>query len=1236
MKRKLFWLAPIGLVLLLLAGAFAWLMASESGLRWAQARVATLLPGTLQLQRLDGRLVGPLHVEGLRYRDAGTDLRIDRLTFDWSPLALLAGRLHIDELSVNGVRLGLRPSTEPKPSAGLPTLPLSVRIERLELADIRIERAGQTPYAIESLELAVRTRRDVFEIERFEIRAQDFELSAQGALAIGGGSERLTMAWRVTPPGAATLTGDGEISGNLSKLAVVQRLSAPVSAVLQAHVSDLFSKPKWTADLNLPPAALNKLKPGQDGIVGLTLTANGDRARFQAQGKLHVRYPALPDVNGTLRAHGNTDGGITLDELALTAGAAKLIADAKYHVRGETVDLRLRWNNLQWPLAGTPSVRSPSGELRIDGTLRAYRVALTTETARARVPAADWTIAGHGDGAHVAFDTVVVKTLGGAIQGNARVAWTPRLAWDAQLDGKALNPSMHWREWPGAIAFTAHAAGNADDIDLELSQLGGQLRGQSVDARARVVRRGAHYPVLAAALQHGNARVDVTGGLEAQWDLSWQVDVPDLAAVLPHAAGRIAGNGHVGGNRDTPALQARLNAAGVAYEETRIEKLDVDAAVDLADRSGSRIDVRLADALLAERTVTQLILHADGYLADHTATVDVAMAGTQAQLRLIGAYREREWRATLADGALTLGGQRWTLANRPRILAGAKRLALDNSCWSAAPAQICARVDWNSAGESTAAFTAERAPLALFAALLPQPVELQGRFDASAKARINAGRIVDADAGFEAAAGSARLATSETGTAFDYRQVRARLRIDASGLRADAAVTLAGGDGGNMTLALPQFDKSGAGDATQPVAGQLKLTIRDLAPLAALLPDLRNLTGALDADIALAGTLADPAVRGRVQLTDASARIVATGILVRDVRLIVRADGRGQLRLNGFVRSGNGELGLSGTLNLEKGLAWRADVHIVGSDFYLVDLPDTEIDVSPDLRVRLAPGEVNVEGAVVIPRARITMRPRPASVTPSPDVVVVGDADTANAPVPRWNVGARIQLTLGDHVAFDGFGLTGNISGSLAIVDTPDQVPTARGELRIANGKYEAYGQKLEIERGRLLFVGGPVDDPGVDVRAVRHIDQIVAGVEVRGTLKSAELTLFSDPAMSDSDALSYLLFGKPLESANAAQGATLAAAARALKLAGGERLAQRLGQRFGIEEVDIEKSPGTDQAALVLGKHLSPRLYINYSIGLFESVNVFRIRYQLATHWILQAESGDRKGGDLLYTIER
>jgi translocation and assembly module TamB len=89
--------------------------------------------------------------------------------------------------------------------------------------------------------------------------------------------------------------------------------------------------------------------------------------------------------------------------------------------------------------------------------------------------------------------------------------------------------------------------------------------------------------------------------------------------------------------------------------------------------------------------------------------------------------------------------------------------------------------------------------------------------------------------------------------------------------------------------------------------------------------------------------------------------------------------------------------------------------------------------------------------------------------------------------------------------------------------------------------------------------------------------------------------------------------------------------------------VAKKLASRFGLQEAKIESTGGIKESSLVVGKYLSPRLYVNYGLGLFSPVNTFTIRYLLGRNWNLQAQQGAAVGGqgqatgvDVLYTIER
>lgn len=111
-----------------------------------------------------------------------------------------------------------------------------------------------------------------------------------------------------------------------------------------------------------------------------------------------------------------------------------------------------------------------------------------------------------------------------------------------------------------------------------------------------------------------------------------------------------------------------------------------------------------------------------------------------------------------------------------------------------------------------------------------------------------------------------------------------------------------------------------------------------------------------------------------------------------------------------------------------------------------------------------------------------------------------------------------------DKLSFSGFGLTANLLGHVHIGDNLD----TRGELSLADGRYRAYGQRLTIRRARLLFAG-PIDQPYLDIEAIRKVDDVIAGIRLSGSAEQPTTKVFSEPAMSQEQALSYLVLGRPL-----------------------------------------------------------------------------------------------------------
>ena len=73
------------------------------------------------------------------------------------------------------------------------------------------------------------------------------------------------------------------------------------------------------------------------------------------------------------------------------------------------------------------------------------------------------------------------------------------------------------------------------------------------------------------------------------------------------------------------------------------------------------------------------------------------------------------------------------------------------------------------------------------------------------------------------------------------------------------------------------------------------------------------------------------------------------------------------------------------------------------------------------------------------------------------------------------------------------------------------------------------------------------------------------------------------------------------------------------------------------MDEIGVSSTGGdTTSASLLVGKYLSPRLYVSYGLGIFEPISTFRVRYILSSKWSVVGEtSATQTGADVFYVIE-
>ncbi len=448
-----------------------------------------------------------------------------------------------------------------------------------------------------------------------------------------------------------------------------------------------------------------------------------------------------------------------------------------------------------------------------------------------------------------------------------------------------------------------------------------------------------------------------------------------------------------------------------------------------------------------------------------------------------------------------------------------------------------------------------------------------------------------------------------------------------------------------MTAAAEEIDFNLSGQLTieevapdSPLSGKVSLNSKSLELLNLLAPQVDIGDGSTRAELNIAGNLNDPTASGQVNLNADRIIVLASGTLITKLNAELTADANvGEFTVNANGRIGEGDVTIEGKLNAFK----RAgNLTISGKDLLILDTPDLLLVASPEITLELDKNLVFVRGNLDLPKARITPVNLDQAVTESADVTLKNESKDP----PLFSTNTDITVSLGEQVRVEALGFAGNLKGKLQITQQPDSAARGNGSIGVVSGDYEIYGQKLAIERGDLLFNGGPLDTPSLNLRVTRNIEQTgidqrppeKIGARVTGTIDRPELSLFSTPSLPDSTILSYLLFGKPPGSQGDANNLELQAAL----LVGGRSakfLTEGIKDTFDLDEVSLDsETSDVNDTSLYIGKYLSPRLYIKYGIGLLEPTSTFILRYTLSERLLFESTSTtEGQGGDLIYTIE-
>lgn len=1181
------WLKRLGyglvLLIVLVVGALAILLGSRPGVQWLLETGNGFIPGELVVEHTEGNLLGSLRLRGLSYRDDDMSVQVGEVVLNWLPAELFSGVFHIQELSVEKLRYEKLLETEEEPTTAIELpdieLPITLKLDLVQARAVEIVSAPDAaPVAIDQVVLVAGWDATGINLSKLDLAMPELQFQGSGMVMPKGNYPlALDLNWQLKAEEFPRVSGKGSLKGDIKALQLLHQIDGDVSAKLTANVQDVLRELGWDAKVQIDRLPQEYLPLEESASFGINIEARGDLSQADTQVAFKVQA-AKDEVAAEAK------------QLLLKLNANLQFTDQRFKLQGD-------WQNLQWPLAGAAQVAAQSGKLAASGVPDGYVFSLQSSVEGDGIPPGDWQIEGKGDLNKLRLDKLLGNILEGTLEAVGDLAWSPSLTWKMDVTATDINPETLDAEWPGKLSAAVSTSGELPDGGLQLQaqirELRGTLREKPVAASGNIQINGNNLLLEDMIFSSAQAKISAAGSLGDTWNLQWQLDVPDLADLLPQAEGSVQGAGKLRGTQEQPIVEGVITVAGLLAQGTGCAQCEADFSVGLDDAFVSRVAITGTEVLASGQQIHALSLKLDGPLQSQTIALDVDHQ--QGKLRFVaaGAYLQEKtaWQGEMQKldlDAAEIGN--WKLQQAASLFASAQEIRLSPLCLQDQQTQLCAQVD-RGKDAGNAKLTLKGLSLERAKPWLPPEItQLTGVLNVDATADL--GAVVKANVEAILEPGeltylspqskpiTLKLHDGKINAVYDEKQLAAQwtLSLGESLLQ------------GEVQIPRDALDRD---PLTAPLEGVAKVAVKDLSLIRAFVPDIQKIDGNIDVALTLGGQLGDPRISGHALLKADEIVIPRAGLELKDMRVQIEGKGGNKLAISGAVTSGEGTLNLGGDVLLDAEKGWPARLTLKGDKFQLAHLPEARVVITPDLSLESSGGIIRIRGKLDVPVARIEIHDLPAgSRGVSSDVVVVSEDGIVQEQADS-KIDAEIIITLGEDVHFRGFGLDADLGGKLTIDQNPGKVPTANGELKIKSGSFRAYGQNLTIEKGRISYAGGRIDNPGLRLRASRKTDDITVGVEVTGTAKKPHITTFSsDPDLTEKDVVSMLLTG--------------------------------------------QKTGDLSEAKVFTGRQITPDLSVGVNLGGGKDGSEFVARYRLRDNVFLEGTSSSTaSGASIHYTIE-
>ena len=1273
--------------LLLLVAGF---VLTPTGTSWLLDKART--HGYLSYDRVEGAPLDHLVLEGLRLPLGASELHANRLELRWATDCVLKGRLCIDDLRGQGLHivLGAADSTDATDTRSTGELarirtPIPVELRHIVLDDVSLAMATGMTASWRHFASGVR-------MEGSLVTLSDTQLEGT----------RVTLVPAAPAPADAKPTARAPLTNPLAALSrypldlPASRIQLP-TIVLPVDV-DVPSIRITDVDVDglATPLRVDSIalamhsRESRIVIDRLTYAGPDGALAVTADVRLNGEYPIAMSLDGTVRHAPLQNEQIAL-RVSGSMAALNVQLDSHDPVPlsvGLKADLlsqlmpfsaSITSPKLQWPLTAAEQ-RHAAAVYRVDGLnvqaegdLTGYRLGVEGTVRSNTLKPMPIHLAGQGDDRQFGWRSLTVGVGNkGGVQSQGQVQWAPLLAAKAdvtfnQLHVDALAPTV-----PGIVSGQTHMEFQQHEdaswnVQVPQLALNGSLMKQPLSLEGQAEGdSGFHWTIRTLSLRQGRNRLQVHGLIAEQSDLHATIDAPMLSSLWPRLGGRLRGQLDVSGPLTSPRGHIDVLGDQLRYADHQLQHLSLNGSGTGGDDPDMNVVLTASGVKSGALALRSAALTLKGRLSQHQLRLSVdgqkGSAVTQARLALEGGLNTQTHRyqarvtpmsvEAIQIGRLALNGPLMADVDLPNSAATVQPFCLVRTQGG----RLCAdKPVQASADHGQAQLVLEGLPMAMLNSVMPDPWRVSGTTHGRLVARWSAGGtrwLANGDITNEVTVSGKDV----DGNAYRLPAASTHLQLEATPEKARLHVQMTLKNAGQVRLDVGISDPL----ASRRLSGSVSVEQLLLSPYRPLVAGIDSLEGALNGNIALAGTLMHPHLDGQLVLGGVKAKGPILPIALDDARIALTLQGE-QGQIEGYLASDDARLLLNGTAQWPHDAPWQVAMTLRdnGTPLQIMALDYGRVKVSPQIDVKANPDLLSIEGNVNVPWARIEVAQLPPTVqTPSTDEVILTRdeaihldrmraglekqnvsrerrwADAAALQKAGMAVNLNVRVNFGKDVHLAAYGLNSNITGAFDVRQRQNAIQLF-GTIALKNGRYKAFGQDLIIQKGEVVFTG-PAAQPRLDIVAIRNPesieDNVTAGVKVTGTALSPTIQVFSDPAMNETSALSYLLQGHGSDSGS--NDNALTSALIGLSIAQSGSTVGAIGETFGIKDLTLDTAGTGDNSKVVVSGYVLPRLKVSYGVGVFSPIAELTLRYRLMQNLYLQGVSGAAQALDLIYTF--